>query len=148
MTDIKAADLPIGTIVVVDGQSFTRTSRLPRFPWESTFVAFSNARIDDEIEKGAEVIQPGTATDEPEDGSYVAVKVPGVQGNRSGVWLFVRDDNVAKDLDLPKSDIRHWFAVTATGVSTVRPSAWRELCLLGPVAYVGSFVDRSSKEER
>lgn len=67
---------------------------------------------------------------EPEDGSYVAVRV------RSGVQVMHRDDVVANHPS------RRWMTITAQGLVQKWAMSWTEVCALGPVAYVGAFVDR------
>lgn len=78
-------------------------------------------------------------TDEPEDGSYAAV----LTGD--DVWPYRRNDDLAARL----STERRWTLQAPAEVADFAPEwsmSWPELCAVGPVAYVGQFVDRSGKE--
>jgi hypothetical protein len=79
------------------------------------------------------------ASDEPEDGSYVAVLTC------DDVWPYRRNDDLAARL----TPARRWILQTPGEVADFAPDwsmSWPELCTVGPVAYVGAFVDRSGKE--
>lgn len=69
--------------------------------------------------------------DEPVDGSYVAVK-----DGEPFVDLYHRDDAFA--VKLTKRADAHWIGCHGE----IDTKTWAEVCQLGPVAYVGTFVDR------
>lgn len=77
-----------------------------------------------------------TTIDEPENGSYVAVRLPHT------VWMFRRDDQYAIAEEVPD---RRWIMVTLVRSDFEDGSdrTWRELTEMGAIAYVGRFVDRS-----
>jgi len=73
---------------------------------------------------------------EPEDGGYVAVQV-----DAPFVDLFRRDDAFAAKLT--KRVSAHWIGCHGD----IDTKTWAELIEMGPIAYVGQFVDRARYAE-
>jgi len=73
------------------------------------------------------------ASQEPEDGAYVAVQVDG-----PFVDLFHRDAAFA--VKLTHREGAHWVGCHGE----IQTLTWAELTELGPIAYVGQFVDRTT----
>lgn len=71
-------------------------------------------------------------TTEPEEGAHVAVQV-----DVTFVDLFQRNQDLGRRLDGRPG--AHW--VIRHGDIAVK--TWPELCELGPVAYVGQFINRN-----
>lgn len=140
---MRASQLPDGTIVVISGHHYERVENSRDFPWESDTSArrYSDAGVDDEVDSGADVILNQPMTTEPENGSYMAVHTYAGTG---AVWVLQRDDGLAF---LEGQPDRHW--VLASHVDEHRDydsyRTWAEVCRLGPVAYVGVFIDRGGE---
>lgn len=74
-----------------------------------------------------------TATAEPANNEWVAVQL------RTGP-VAVR---VFQRLDHAEMDGRRWWMDGFPGGVGATACTWPELCELGPIAYVGAFVDRT-----
>lgn len=77
-------------------------------------------------------------TAEPEDGAYVAVQLPHT------VWVFRRDDAHAEGGGDGQPE-RHWVLVRSRlhDFEDGSDRTWAQVCRLGPLAQVGTFVDRT-----
>jgi hypothetical protein len=80
-----------------------------------------------------------TTTDEPANGGRVAVDT------LDDIRLYRRDDAYAEAEEQPE---RNWRLVSRLGDDEDGSDlTWAELTELGPIAYVGVFVDRRVKAE-